>query len=344
MSVGTQERKSLAGLSAAFQSLGRRLNVVPYLFILPALVIYGLFNLGPVLGSMVLSFFKWELLSPTSEFVGLKHYSYILRDKLFWNALSHNIIFLSLAVIVPVGIGLFLAVFMAEIAKGRTVYRSLLFLPAIFSGVVIAYVWKWIYHPFSGILNQTLDVVGLDFLALSWLGNPRVALYSTFAAYAWASYGYSMVIFLAGLQGIDREIYDAAIVDGVNFLQKMFLITVPLLRDVFTFVITLRILTAMGVFSVIFILTGGGPYYATDVIGVYIYRMIGNYEMGWGSAAATINAIIIVTMSALFMRLREREHRREGTQKAEIVDLLSVIDRREYHHRISGSVDPGDVV
>jgi len=307
MSVGTQERRSLAGLFAAFQRIGRRINIVPYLFILPAVIIYGLFNLGPVLASMVLSFFKWELLTPTSQFVGLKHYLYILRDKLFWNALSHNVLFLSMAVIVPVGVGLFLAVFMAEIGKGRTVYRSLLFLPAIFSGVVIAYVWKWIYHPFSGILNQLLGAVGLDFLTMSWLGNSRIALVSTFVAYAWASYGYSMVIFLAGLQSIDREIYDAAIVDGVNFFQKLFLITVPLLRDVFTFVITLRILTAMGVFSVIFILTGGGPYYATDVIGVYIYRMIGNYEMGWASAAATINAIIIVTMSVLFMRLRERE-------------------------------------
>ena len=280
---------------------------MPYLFILPAVVIYGLFNLGPVLASVVFSFFKWELLSPTTDFVGLKHYSYILRDQQFWNALSHNVIFLSMAVVIPVGVGLFLAVLMAEIPKGRTVYRSLLFLPAIFSGVVIAYVWKWIYHPFSGILNQILFALGLGILKQSWLGDAGIALYSTFAAYAWASYGYSMVIFLAGLQGIDPEIYDAATVDGVNFWQKLFLITVPMLRDVFTFVITLRILTAMGVFSVIFILTGGGPYYATDVIGVYVYRLIGNYEMGWATASATINAVIIVMMSAVFMRLRERE-------------------------------------
>lgn len=287
--------------------LRTRLNITPYLFLLPALVLYLLFNLGPVLASMVLSFFKWDLLTPTAQFIGFKHYSYVLRDKLFWNALSHNVLFLSMAVVVPVGVGLFLAIFMSEIPKGRTVYRSVLFLPAIFSGVVIAYVWKWIYHPFSGILNYGLKALGLGFLAVSWLGDARIALVSTFIAYAWASYGYSMVIFLAGLQAIDREVYDAAVVDGVNFFQKLFLVTVPMLRDVFTFVISLRILTAMGVFSVIFILTGGGPYYATDVIGVYIYRTVGNYEMGWATAAATLNAIIIVTMSVLFMRLRERE-------------------------------------
>jgi raffinose/stachyose/melibiose transport system permease protein len=254
-----------------------------------------------------LSFFRWERLAPTSEFVGFRHYAYILRDGLFWNALGHNLIFLALAVIIPVWLGLFLAVFLAEIPRLRSLFRAVLFMPAIFSGVVIAFVWKWIYHPFAGILNQMLAALQLDVLAQSWLGDPRIALFSVFAAYAWASFGYSMVIFLAGLQGIDPEIYDAATMDGVNFWQKLFLVTVPNLRDVFTFVITLRILTAMGVFGVVFILTGGGPYYATDVIGVYIYRLVGNYEMGWATAAATINAIIIVTMSVLLMRWRERE-------------------------------------
>ncbi|MEM7131595.1 MAG: sugar ABC transporter permease [Chloroflexota bacterium] len=284
-----------------------KLNLVPYLFLLPALAIYLLFNLGPVLATVVLSFFEWNLLSPSTEFVGIKHYSYILQDSLFWNALYHNLIFLTLAVFIPVMVGLMLAVLMAEITKGRVIYRSLLFLPAIFSDVVIAYVWKWIYHPFAGILNQTLAAVGLDFLTMSWLGDPNIALYSVFVAYAWASFGYSMVIFLAGLQGIDPEIYDAARVDGATFWRKLFSITIPMLHEVFTFVITLRILTAMGVFSVIFILTGGGPFYATDVIGVYIYRLIGNYEMGWATTAATINGIIIVSMSVLFMRWRERE-------------------------------------
>src|SRR5690606_2780633 len=121
-----------------------RINIVPYLFILPAALIYLLFNLGPVLASVVLSFFRWERLTPTGEFVGFRNYSYILRDDLFWNALGHNIIFLVLAIVIPVWVGLFLAVFIAEIPSMRSLFRSVLFLPAIFSGVVIAYVWKWI--------------------------------------------------------------------------------------------------------------------------------------------------------------------------------------------------------
>lgn len=284
----------------------RRINLTPYLFILPAVVIYGVFNLGPLLASVVLSFFKWELYTPTSEFVGLKHYQYITNDSHFWNALGHNIVFLALAVIIPVWFGLFLAVFIYEIRRGRTFFRAILFLPAIFSGVVIAYVWKWIYHPFAGVLNQVMDSIGLGFLKQSWLGDPNIALASTFVAYAWASFGYSMVIFLAGLQSIPPDIFDAAKVDGVNFWQKLTKIIIPNLYDVFTFVVTLRIFTAMGIFGVVFILTGGGPFYASDVIDVYIFRMIGNIEMGWATAAATINAVIVVLMSVAFIKWRER--------------------------------------
>ncbi len=279
---------------------------MPYVFILPAVVIYVVFNLGPVLASFALSFFRWDLLAPTTEFIGLKHYDYILNDNRFWNALSHNFIFLGLAVVIPVTMGLFLAVFIYEIRRGRVFFRAALFLPAIFSGVVIAYVWKWIYHSFAGVLNAALEAFGLGAFTQLWLGNPNLALYSTFVAYTWASFGYSMVIFLAGLQDIPTDIFDAARVDGANFRQKLFRIVIPCLYDVFTFVITLRIFTAMGVFGVIYILTGGGPFYASDVIDIYVFRMIGNFEMGWATAAATVNTLIVVCLSTGFIKWRER--------------------------------------
>ena len=282
-----------------------RFDLAPYIFILPAVVIYVIFNLGPVLASFVLSFFKWDLLTPTTEWTGFNHYNFILNDNRFWNALSHNFIFLGLAVVIPVSLGLLLAVFIYEIKAGRVFFRAALFLPAIFSGVVIAYVWKWIYHPFAGVLNPTLELIGLGAFTQSWLGNPKIALYSTFIAYTWASFGYSMVIFLAGLQDISTDIFDAARVDGASFRQKLFYITIPCLYDVFTFVVTLRIFTAMGIFGVIFILTGGGPFYASDVIDIYVFRMIGNFEMGWATAAATVNTVIVVCISTGFIKYRE---------------------------------------
>ncbi len=295
----------LSGQTARTAGIRPRLDLMPYLFILPAVAIYVVFNLGPVLASFVFSFFKWDLLSPTAEFTGLSHYTFILNDDRFWNALGHNFIFLGLAVVIPVWIGLLLAVFIYEIRRGRVFFRAALFLPAIFSGVVIAYVWKWIYHPFAGVLNPALELVGLGAFTQSWLGDHKIALYSTFIAYAWATFGYSMVIFLAGLQDIPTDIIDAARVDGANFRQKLFRIIIPSLYDVFTFVVTLRIFTAMGIFGVIFILTGGGPFYSSDVIDIYVFRMIGNFEMGWATAAATVNAVIVVCISTGFIKWRE---------------------------------------
>ena len=163
----------LSGQTARTAGIRPRLDIMPYLFILPAVAIYVVFNLGPVLASFVFSFFKWDLLSPTAEFAGLSHYNFILNDDRFWNALGHNFIFLGLAVVIPVWIGLLLAVFIYEIRRGRVFFRAALFLPAIFSGVVIAYVWKWIYHPFAGVLNPALELVGLGRVHAILAGRPQ---------------------------------------------------------------------------------------------------------------------------------------------------------------------------
>jgi raffinose/stachyose/melibiose transport system permease protein len=152
-----------------------------------------------------------------------------------------------------------------------------------------------------------LKSIGLGFLAMSWLGDSRIALFSVFVPYAWSIYGTSMVIFLAGLQNIDRDLYDAAHMDGANYIQRTFFVTIPLLRDVFTFEVSLRILSALSIFSLIYVLTNGGPFYATEVMGTYIYRNIGELELGWATAAATINAIVVTVVSLTFIHLRERE-------------------------------------
>jgi len=279
----------------------------PYLYILPAFIFYLLFNFGPAVGTVIFSFFEWDSFFPTTVFAGIENYRYILTDSLFWGALKNNMIFMALSVTIPVFLGLILAILISDIKKGKTFYRAILFMPCIFSGVVIAFTWKWIYHPFVGILNAILDFLNLGVLKQSWLGDPRFTLYSCFIAYAWATFGYSLVIYLSGLQNIDQQVYEAADIEGAGFFQKFIHITIPLLRETTTFVITLRILTSMAIFDVIYNLTGGGPYYSSNVIAIYSYNMLNNMKMGWGSAAVTINAIIIVTMSILFIRWREKK-------------------------------------
>lgn len=284
-----------------------RFSLAPYLFLLPALAFYGLFTLYPVASSVVLSFFKWDIGLLDLEFRGLGNYLVVLADPLFWKAVGNNAIFLVLAVVIPVWIGLLLAVALATITWGRAFFRAVLFLPAIFSGVVIAYVWGWIYHPQAGLLNAMLDLIGLGALKQSWLGNPSIAIYAIFLAYAWSTFGYSMVIFLAGLQSIDPLLYDAAVIDGANAIQKFRHVTLPGLRDTFTFVVTLRIISSIGIFAIVFILTGGGPYFATIVLEVYVYALLSEFRWGAASAAATIEAVVTCTLAFLFIHRREQE-------------------------------------
>jgi len=293
-------------LTKLSKSKKSKINISPYIFILPAALFYIIFRLGPIISTAILSFFRWDGIIPTSKFIGLKYYIYIIADPLFRNALLHNIMFLILAINIPVWIGFFLAVLLSEISFFRTLFRAMLFLPCIFGGVVVAYIWNWVYHPFAGLLNAVLQSIGLNFLTSAWLGNTRLALLSVFGAYNWASYGYSMMFFLAGLQNIPPELYDAATVDGVNFWQKILYITIPSLREVFTFVIVLRILTSLKQFEIPFILTSGGPYYATDMIELYTYRFIANYELGLACAGATLEAIIVSIASLLFIWRREK--------------------------------------
>ncbi|MCC7208765.1 MAG: sugar ABC transporter permease [Anaerolineae bacterium] len=308
MAQGIRFDKPLAIKAAPRKKVGLGLKIEPYLFLLPALTIYAIFSLGPVIGTLVLSFFKWKLFAPTGEFFGTRYYGFVLNDPRFWNAFGHNLILLAAAVTIPIGIGLLLAVMIGELTRGRTVYRFLFFLPVVFSGVVVAYVWRWIYNPYNGLLNQILNSIGLGSLAQSWLGDTDIALFSVIIVYTWSSFGYSMVIFLAGLQGIDPDLYDAAAVDGAGFWRKLRHITIPSLRDVFTFALNLKIIGALAIIDIVFVLTGGGPNYATDVVGVYVYRMIGNVEMGRATAAAALNGIIIVLLVGAFTRWRERNN------------------------------------
>jgi len=256
--------------------------------------------------TIVMSFFRWDGIMPTHEFVGLKYYAFVLTDPLFYNAIFHNIIFLALAISIPVWVGFVLAVLLSEVVALRTLFRSVLFLPCIFGGVVVAYIWNWIYHPLDGLLNGVLKIVGLHILTSSWLGDARLALVSVFGAYSWASYGYSMVFFMAGLQNIPPDIYDAAKIDGAGFFKKTIYITIPSLRGVITFVIILRIITALKQFEIPFILTSGGPYYATDMMEIYTYRFIADYELGFAGAGATVEAVIVFLVALLFILRRER--------------------------------------
>jgi raffinose/stachyose/melibiose transport system permease protein len=274
-----------------------------WLFVLPALAVYGIFFLWPLVQLLQLSLVRWDGLGE-KEFVGLDNYRRALDDHAFWEAFQHNVEWMFAAMVVPTTIALVIAIVLARAPlKGRTAYRTLLFLPQILSSVVVAIVWGWFYNPYYGALNRTLTSVGLP--AQDWLGNPSLALGSLFAVWTWVSYGFAMVVFLAALQTIDEEYFDAAKVDGAGKLQQFRHILLPAIRRPVSVVVLVTAIGAFQVFDLVFIMTNGGPIGATNVLTLYMYNnAFVDSQIGYGSAIATILGGIILLCSLVFLRLR----------------------------------------
>ena len=188
-----------------------------WILLAPALVVYLAFAVYPTIDLFILSFQKWNGLEPHREFVGLANYAYIFRDDpVFWMAFRNTVIWTVLAVLIPPLIGFGLALALNQSLPGRNALRAIFYLPVVIAPIAVATMWKWMYDPFFGLFNNLLTDIGLQGLIKDWLGDSDVALYSIFAAYVWQHVGFSMVLFLAGLQGVSHTLIEAARIDGAN--------------------------------------------------------------------------------------------------------------------------------
>lgn len=299
-------RSERLDLSATVAAPARsRRPFAPWLFLAPALVMYGAFFLWPALDLVRLSLVQWDGLGPKT-FVGLDNYERLLGDRLFWRAFQHNVGFLLAGMTVPVATGLVLAVALARTAMyGRVVFRTIFFLPQVLSSVTVAIIWGWIYNPSFGALNVALERTGLGFLQQRWLGNPDLVLPSLFVAWSWVHYGFCMVIFIAAIDGIDETFFDAARVDGANGWWQFWHVIVPFIRAPLTTVVLLTAIAAMQVFDLVFVLTNGGPARASIVVPLY---MIDNAffftRVGYAAAIAVGLALVILVLSVAFLALR----------------------------------------
>jgi ABC-type sugar transport system permease subunit len=280
--------------------------LVPLAFLAPALAIYGVFTLAPLIQVVILSFQSWDGLAPMRPWVGFDNYAEVLSDDAFWSALGHNLFWLLTAAI-PIVIGLGLAVLLHEATpRGRGIYRLIYFLPYTIPVVVVAVVFKWIYNPVWGPLDAIVQ--GLTGLSVGWLGDATLALPAIAIAGAWVGYGFCMVLFLAGLAHIDPDLYDAAKTDGASALQRFRHVTWPGLANVTTVVVLVVFMATIRVFDIVYIMTRGGPAEATEVLGTLIYRETFQYaNVGPGSAFAVLTLAVILVPSIVYLRLRERE-------------------------------------
>lgn len=277
-----------------------------WLYLLPGLVIYLLFVLYPIVETVRTGFYRWDGFSANRQFIGLQNYLTLLRDNQFLLALSHNFVFIVFYSLLPICIGLLLANLMSrrEI-PGLTLYRAGLFMPQVISMVVVGVVWRWIYNPAFGPLNRFLKDVGLNSLAKSWLGDFTWALPAVGAVGTWVQYGFCMVLFLAGVQRIAKELYEVAQLDGANGWQQFRYITLPSLRPEIIVAFITTLIAALRVFDLIFVTTRGGPGETTLVVAFLVYRAAFELNrIGYAAAVATVLTLLILTISVFVLRFQ----------------------------------------
>ena len=288
-------------------SLKRSQLIAGYLFVLPTLALFLAFVGYPIVQTILLSFTKWTGFGPRS-IVGFDNYTRMVGDPVAQRALVVTLIFTAATTIVQTVLGIAIAVLVNEVwRKVGVVVRTILFIPGIVSFVVSGVLWKLIYDPNIGTLNRILGAIGLQGLQHTWLADRATVLPAIIVVAIWGSIGMNMLIFFAGLQGIDPGLYEAAQVDGANMWQRFLNITVPGLRAVTGIVVSLGLLNGFKVFDIIFVMTGGGPNHATEVFGTYLYGLAFGSTSGslpqYGYASAFSVVVMIMCILAVLVQM-----------------------------------------
>jgi ABC-type sugar transport system permease subunit len=287
--------------SVAERGLELREAITAWSFIAPSLALLLVFSAAPLLFAFYLSFHGWNLLEPAKPFVGVQHYVELASDGLFWNAAKNTAIY-SLYVPATMVIALAVAILLNRRIKGVAILRAIFFLPYVTSFVAISIVWQWLYDPDFGLLNWGLGLMGLG--PIPWLNSPATALLALIIMAVWIHIGFQMVIFLAGLQSIPNEFYEAAMIDGAGPWRRFWKITLPLLRPTTFFVLVTSIIGSFQVFTFVYVMTEGGPLHATDVIVYHIYQNAWQFlRMGYASAMSWALFAVIFVVTLLQFRL-----------------------------------------
>jgi len=284
-------------------------QLTPVLFLLPAMAIYLVFALYPTFSVIEYSFTDWDGISPERDYIGLANYERLFSDRIFWEAFRNTFVWSGVIIAINVGLGLVLAAMLARVWKGRLVIQTAIVLPVVISPIAVATIWRWMYQP-TGVINQVLELVGLGGLATPWLGNPDVVLYALAIAHAWSTLGLGVIIFLAGLQAVDEDLYEAARIDGATALQSFRHVTLPALRPVTAVVFILTLTQSFKVFDIVWATTQGGPIRFSEILSTYMYKR-GALENEYGYGAAIgVSLLVIVSLATLvYMQIEGREER-----------------------------------
>ncbi|MGG0900975.1 sugar ABC transporter permease [Bacillus subtilis] len=279
-------------------------KIIPYLFLVPALV-FLLFVYIPIFENVFLSLFQWSSFSPEKTFIGLKNYVELFHDPVFYQAFTNNVLYAVISIVCQVFGGLILAAVLEDklVRKWSPFFRTVFFLPVVISMTVIALLFDFIYNPETGLLNQLLQAIGLDQLTRAWLGDDSTAMLSVIFVSQWQSIGYIAMLYIVSIQKIPDELYEAARLDGAGKIQQFFHITVPQTKEMSFVAVVMTLTGAFTVFNEPYILTGGGPGNASEVLSTFLYKSAFTKDMmGYASAIATVVLIITLALSLMQMK------------------------------------------
>lgn len=277
------------------------------LFVGPNLLLFGIFTYYPMIYSGYLSLVKWDLLSPTKEWVGLDNYRELFTDDTFQQVLRNTFVFTAGAVGGSLVLGLLIALLLNQPLRGRDSARAVVFAPTLLSGAAIGIVWVYIFDPRYGLMNQFLEWVHLP-TPDRWLRDPHMAMVAVIIVYIWKNLGFAAVIFLAGLQGIPKDLYEAAKIDGAGVFNRFWTVTIPMLSPISFFLLVTSILNTFQSFDIIQVMTAGGPVDGTNTLVYYIYEQgFINFNAGDAAAAAIIMFVIMLGITLIQMRYAERK-------------------------------------
>ncbi|MEK7890478.1 sugar ABC transporter permease [Burkholderia contaminans] len=282
-------------------------GVAAALLLAPSVLLLAVFLLYPLVDSFRLSLVDWNGLGSDARFVGLANWLHLARDDVFWKALGNNLLLAAFSVVIQLPVALVLAVLLDKAGKGSRVLKILYFLPLLMSSVAIGVLFKNVYDPNFGPLNAGLRALGLDALAQDWLGDPRFSLAATIAVICWQNIPFYMILFLAGLSSFPAELGEAARLDGASESTIFWRIKLPHLQGTVRTAALLAVLGSLRYFDLIFVMTGGGPENASELMATYMYRRVfSSFQLGYGSTIASAMFIIVALVAAAALRVTQR--------------------------------------
>lgn len=277
------------------------------LFLLPTLLLMGVFVIWPILSSFELSLYQWNGIDPIRTPIGLENWGRLLRDSIFWRAFGNNLIVVVLSITIQLPLGMALAILLERAGRRFlfTVFKTVYFFPMLMSSVAIGILFKYIYDPSFGLLNEFLEGIGL--IGQSWLGKPELALFAVIAVICWQYTPFYMILFLAALNGIPEDMRDAARIDGATETEYYRFIALPLVSGTVRTAVVLSLIGSLKYFDLIWVMTEGGPNNASELMATYMYKKaFPSFEMGYGSTIASALFVIVMLISLIMLFVTRR--------------------------------------